>query len=86
MISSSILAAVKVIISAFQFLTYCMAAALLASAVALLSSYVVLFVRSCSNCFGLRTTAKRKKTPAVTVGTAAAARYKVKAIGEGQFG
>lgn len=57
-----------------------MAAALLASAVALLSSYVVLFVRSCSNCVGLRTTAKRKKTPT------AAARYKVKAIGEGQFG
>lgn len=51
-----------------------MAASLLTSAVALLSSYVVHFARSCSNRFG-RCTAARIQQPA-------SARYKVKAIGE----
>jgi hypothetical protein len=56
-----------------------MAAALLTSAVTLLSSYVVLFARSCCNRFGRRTAARKQQPPA-------AARYQVKAIGEGQIG
>jgi len=51
-----------------------MAAALLTSAVTLLSSYVVLFARSCCNRFGRRTAARKQQPPA-------AARYQVKAIG-----